>query len=289
MMNTHVQVAKDSIPSKDGDRTFYYTLPESEGEPVPLVFCFHGAGSSAKYHMSMTNFHELAAKAKACFVFPEAVQVDPDDPMSKQFNEGRRKNKSFQNEIDDAGFVLRLIDYFRSLSHIDETRIFLSGFSNGSAFAMKLAIENPDLFAAVGGVSGPVVKEVAARVEWSKPMPLIFFMGEDDRVVPYDGVDASHYMIDQLLSAKGTAQAFACSLPAPMEEKIQKDGKVTQHIYQSGDEGAEVIFYSIEGSGHTWPGGSLKQESQLFGKVSQELDAAGLMWSFFEKMTKEEH
>ncbi|GGF14164.1 hydrolase [Halobacillus andaensis] len=282
-MKSHVQVAIDTIPSKDGERSFYYTLPSAQGGLIPLVFCFHGAGSSARHHMGLTHFHELSEEENACFVFPEALQLDSEDPMSKQFNEGRHKNAAYQHEVDDVGFVMRMIDYFRSLTTIDEERIYVTGFSNGSAFSIKMAIEYPELFAGVGGVAGPAVKEVAEKASWAESMPLIFFMGEDDPVVPYDGKEDPGFLIDQLLSAEQTVMLFARSLPFPVEEEIAKDGSITRRRFYSRDHSNEVVFYSMKDTGHTWPGGPVKQENWQAGKVCRELNATNVMWEFLKK------
>ncbi|MFG6149302.1 alpha/beta hydrolase family esterase [Halobacillus sp. B23F22_1] len=285
-MKSHVEVAKDTIPSKDGERSFYYTLPSAQGDLIPLVFCFHGAGSSARQHMGLTQFHELSEGENACFVFPEALQLDSEDPMSKQFNEGRKKNAAYQLRVDDVGFVMSMIDYFRSLTTIDEERIYVTGFSNGSAFSIKLALEYPELFAGVGGVAGPVVREVAEKTDWKKSMPFIFFMGEDDPVVPYDGKEDPRFLIDQLLSAEQTAMLFARSLPFPVEEEITKEGSIIRRRFYSKDDTNEVVFYSLKDAGHTWPGGPVKQENWLAGKVCRELNATNVMWEFLKKHVK---
>ncbi|WP_159462173.1 PHB depolymerase family esterase [Halobacillus sp. Marseille-P3879] len=281
-MDAQVQVVKDTLPSMDGERTFYYTLPNKIEGRIPLVFCFHGAGSSAKHHMRMTGLLELSEIQAACFVFPEAMNMESGNPMTKQFNEGRSKNPSCQKEVDDAGFVIDMIDYFRSITAIDEKRIYVTGFSNGSAFAMKMAIDHPDLFAGVGGVGGPVVDYIGNNVKWKHAMPLIFFMGKADPVVPFDGHYQSNYMIDQLLSARQTALTFVRSLSFPVEEEVFKKDGYTRFRYFSRNDTAEVVFYEINESGHTWPGGPF-QSNQPFGKVCTALHATELMWEFLKK------
>ncbi|WP_179134056.1 alpha/beta hydrolase family esterase [Halobacillus massiliensis] len=279
-MKSQIQVIKETMPSKDGERVYYYTLPESNKGPVPLVFCFHGAGSSAKHHMALTTWYERQWIEEACFVFPEALMVEQNKPMTRQWNEGRNKNLSCQNEINDAGFILNIIDVFSKKKVIDEEKIFLNGFSNGSAFSLKLAIEYPEKFAGVGGVGGPVVKEIAEKTHWKQPMPLIFFMGEKDPVVPFDGNYTSDYEIDQLLSAEQTVYEFAKSLPFPVEEHKEKTGEVTKVTYKSQNN--EVVFYAMSESGHTWPGGPAFQKKMGAGAVCEQLDATELIWNFFK-------
>ncbi|WP_173916859.1 PHB depolymerase family esterase [Halobacillus sp. Marseille-Q1614] len=281
-MKSHIPITKEVIPSKDGERVFYYTLPEQYDEALPIVFSFHGAGSSAKHHISLTTFHERPMKEEACFVFPEALMLDPAKPMTQQWNEGRSKNLSCQQQVDDTGFVMNMLDYFREKNIIDEERIYLTGFSNGSAFSLKLAIEYPELFAGVGGVGGPVVKEIAEKASWTRAMPLIFFMGEKDPVVPYDGNYTSNYMIDQLLSAKETVYEFAKSLPFPVEEQIDKQGEVSKLTYLSKSNSAQVVLYSMRDSGHTWPGGPAFQKKLGTGKVCEQLDATDMIWKFLK-------
>jgi polyhydroxybutyrate depolymerase len=52
--------------------------------------------------------------------------------------------------------------------------------------------------------------------------------------------------------------------------------------YADCDQGAEVEFYTIEGGGHTWPGGEPLPE-WLTGPTSQAIDATRVMWEFFER------
>jgi polyhydroxybutyrate depolymerase len=49
--------------------------------------------------------------------------------------------------------------------------------------------------------------------------------------------------------------------------------------YSDCDEGAEVIFYTIIGGGHTWPGGT---PIPVVGKTSRDIDATEAMWDFFQ-------
>ncbi|WP_181347875.1 PHB depolymerase family esterase [Thalassobacillus sp. CUG 92003] len=282
-MKTYTQ----TLATKDGQRTFYYACPDdvTRGERLPLVFCFHGAGSSAKEHMAMTRFHHKVEEENIIVVFPEAIQLDAQKRMSKQWNEGRAKNPVFQHGIDDEQFVMDMIDFFKDTINVDDKRIFVTGFSNGSAFSLKLALRYQDVFAGVGGVAGPVVKDSAERTNWRRPMPLIFFMGEKDPVVPYDGVFHPPYVIDQLLSAEETAAHFAQSLTAPLQKRVEELDAAGPGFKQtfSGREGDAVVFYSMEEAGHTWPGGPMAQETAYTGKVNTQLDATSLMWEHLKE------
>ncbi len=45
---------------------------------------------------------------------------------------------------------------------------------------------------------------------------------------------------------------------------------------------SDVIFYTITGGGHTWPGGKPLPE-WLTGATTTEIDATRLMWEFFQE------
>ncbi len=275
-MNTY----KESIECDGRERTFYYSLPQTFTKPLPVLLCFHGAGSNALHHMKTTKFHEKVEEQQMIAVFPEAVQLNKSDPMSRQWNEGRQKNPASEQDINDIGFVMELIDWLKQQFSINEDRIYATGFSNGSSFSMRLAIECQDVFAGAGGVSGPVTAEVAENCDWAHPMPMVFIMGTEDAVVPYDGIVDSKSMVDGLLSANDTALLFARSWPETLlalkeEFPVPNENSVTKHTFHQHE---GTVYYLVNGGGHTWPGGPESQASALAGNVPSHPDATQVIW-----------
>jgi polyhydroxybutyrate depolymerase len=45
---------------------------------------------------------------------------------------------------------------------------------------------------------------------------------------------------------------------------------------------ADVIFYTIQGGGHTWPGGN-PIPAWIAGQTNMDIDATGTLWEFFTK------
>jgi polyhydroxybutyrate depolymerase len=94
-----------------------------------------------------------------------------------------------------------------------------------------------------------------------------------------------------LLSVKGAEETVAtwakldgCA-DKPEAKEIsagKKDGlKVTRKSYPPGKDGAEVVLYTIDGGGHTWPGGKLNPE--FLGKTAKTISANDQIWEFFKK------
>jgi len=54
-----------------------------------------------------------------------------------------------RNNIDDVGFTKALLDDLTSRVHIDRTRVYATGISNGGMMAFRLAVEASDRIAAI--------------------------------------------------------------------------------------------------------------------------------------------
>ncbi|NDD39323.1 MAG: hypothetical protein EB082_13120 [Verrucomicrobia bacterium] len=114
-----------------------------------------------------------------------------------------------------------------------------------------------------------------------RPVPAILFHGTADRIVPYHGKswgtsglalpDLPQWV--QTLAARNGCQTNAVPLPA--------SGSVSGVHYPDGTHHGDVIFYTVNGGGHTWPGGK-PMTAAIVGKTTTDVDATRLMWEFFE-------
>ena len=73
-------------------------------------------------------------------------------------------------------------------------------------------------------------------------------------------------------------------LDCPPEPRVvyDKDG-VKGLVYGPGRNNAEVVFYTIEGHGHTWPGGMDLLPEWLVGKSLDVIKATDVIWKFFDR------
>ena len=63
--------------------------------------------------------------------------------------------------------------------------------------------------------------------------------------------------------------------------------QVTRRDYPGCAGHADVVLYTLEGAGHTWPGGEPLPE-WLAGHTRLDVDATGLVWSFFQEHPQQE-
>ena len=112
--------------------------------------------------------------------------------------------------------------------------------------------------------------------------PTIVFHGTADPIVPYEGglVDNGRFTFPAIPDwVAGLAQYNGCTA-TPAE--LPSIGSVSGIRYENCTQDAEVIFYTITGGGHSWPGGNPLPEF-LAGPTSQDIDATQTMWEFFQQ------
>lgn len=122
-------------------QTWYeYIPPQLRGsdEKVPLLFYFHGGGCVPLYGAEQSDWHEIADKNNFIVVYPEASQQN-------MWNAWDDLNELKYSDID---FFLALIKHMKEVHPIDETRIYVSGFSMGGMMSNAIACSLPEVVAA---------------------------------------------------------------------------------------------------------------------------------------------
>jgi len=140
--------------------------PRAIKEKVPLLVFLHGGGESGD-NIEVVKKHGPPKLIDAGKEFPFYV-LSPQNPYEKGFWDDRA--------------VMELVDKIVKNNNVDENRIYLAGLSRGGYGAWRLAMNNPDKFAAmivVCAASSP-----KGYANWIKHIPVWIFHGEKDRVVP---------------------------------------------------------------------------------------------------------
>jgi polyhydroxybutyrate depolymerase len=57
---------------------------------------------------------------------------------------------------------------------------------------------------------------------------------------------------------------------------------VRREVHSDGRDQAEVVFITVEGLGHHWPGGFPLAPNFLVGRPSNRLNATDAIWEFFQ-------
>ncbi len=242
----------EAIKSAGEERGYRLHVPGryENSTPMPLVLNFHGYGQSAAQQEQYSGLDVVADRHGFIVVTPEGSSSPKGWNILGVYGE---------SGVDDVGFVRDLLASLSNVLCIDQARIYATGHSNGGEMASQLACMLPDTIAAVAPVSGAVWQGCGGRA-----LPIISFQGTEDQNVPYDW--SASAMADWAAHNK-------CS-GAPKVTKVS--AHISRQNYQKCQ--ADVVFYTIDGGGHTWPGSKIPGGA---GPVTTEINASNLIWTFF--------
>jgi polyhydroxybutyrate depolymerase len=240
---------------------------------TPLVVSIHGFAEWPAHQAQISRWNDLADEQGFIVVYPSGTD------FPKRWRTTGLASTSGDPAID-VQFISDLIDKLESEYNIDPARIYANGLSNGGGMSYLLACKMADRIAAIGSVAGAYTYPLD-QCNPSRPVPMIAFHGDADPVVPYLGGPSRSFEIpfpsipDWM---QGWAERNQCQTTAP----IAQDGEISGMTWTDCSQNAEVIFFTIAGGGHSWPGGEPIPE-WIVGKTSQAIDATRLMWQFFEE------
>ncbi|MBV9873548.1 MAG: hypothetical protein JO025_02365 [Verrucomicrobia bacterium] len=276
----------DSIEVGGRTRAYRLFVPSNLPDPVPVVFVFHGTetlGHGIDAIISITRFEEIGQIHHVLIIFPEAYEGN--------WNDGRLNNraKSYRDGVDDIAFVDAILKRTEHDYHVDRTRIYATGFSNGAIFCHYLAAHRSNVFAAVAPVSGSIAIPFSAWFHPTCPVSLLEIHGTSDPIVPYHGGRITDDG-GEVLGTEATVQFWAATdrcrrdyTEISLPDRVALDGCYPEGFeWSRGRDGTDVVLYRIIGGGHTWPGSRPSLLFSLFlGKVCLNLDASELIWKFF--------
>jgi len=261
-----------TIVSSGEERTYLLYVPRSydASRPVPLVISLHGGAGWPAQQMRFSGWNRLAEREGFLVVYPAGL-ADFGPPMWHTGSEGRAAR--------DVRFISDLIDKLEREYAIDRERIYVNGVSNGGGMSFVLSCTMSDRIAAVGMVSS------AQMLSWSwctdrRPVPMIAFHGTADSMAPYDGGSSWIAPVPFLSLPKFVASWARRNGCAPVPAESRPAADVTRREYVRCTGGAAVVFYTLHGGGHVWPGGE-PLPAWFAGPDSRTVDATQEMWAFF--------
>ncbi len=250
---THETVAGDYLKKiKVGGRTreFRLHLPSRYNgvQRLPLLLVFHGSSASASVIERETSVDELADSLGIIVVYPEGLH--------RGWNIGECCRYSFMQHVNETAFVAALLDYLESGLSVDSTRIFATGYSDGGTLSFLLACNLSTRITAVAAVSATLFDPLPA-CSVSRPVPVVIIHGTGDTHIPYNGQrggNANFRMKHQTLSAPQVTQFWIERDKCREAARTARSGRVLRSEYDC-PHGASVLFYTIYGGEHGWPGG----------------------------------
>jgi polyhydroxybutyrate depolymerase len=244
-----------TIVSSGLTRRYLLYFPKSydRTKAAPLVISLHPAATWPAVEQSLSGWNAVAHEHRFIVLYPAGTGAffGGLGPGAEVFPMGP------QSLPRDARFISDLIDKIAGEYKIDADRIYVDGMSNGGGMAFMLGCRLADRIAAVGVVAG------AQDADWEedcgelkgRPVPLVAFHGTADKLAPYLGGSspiAPRAFVNIPEWAAKVARRNQCGAQAK-EERVS--ASVRQLAYGGCPQNAEVVLYTIDGGGHTRPGG----------------------------------
>lgn len=269
-------------------RTYWVHAPAAAPTTgAAMVLALHGGGGDGQKMARMTDFNLVSDAHGFVAVYPDGV--------SNRWNDGR--TAPGVADVDDVGFLTALIDAAAAEFAVDPKRVYITGASNGGMMAFRMACERSNRLAAIAPVMASLPVEWSDACAPAEPLSVLHIHGTEDPLVPYDGgeiiiVRRSH---GRVIPVEDTIAFWVRSNGCNTEPEIDtlpdidpSDGtSIKRYTYTGGLNGTEVVFYKVEGGGHTWPGGEQYLAEWIIGKTSHDMDASAVIWDFFVSHPKE--
>jgi len=222
-------------------RTYVVYEPSLDPNPdgYPLVIGLHGTGADGATQIATAGLVLKANQEKFIVACPDALLNN----TFTYFNVGG-SFEELTNGTDDLGFISELIDTMIANYNVDTTRIYVMGFSNGSAMSYRVAAELSHKIAAIGAVSGQMVYEYC-NPEFS--VPILHFHGLSDTLIPYEGTDIIPSVESVMEIWRRVNDCY--SIPYTIFNEPGIIGKKWPSFNGKGD----VILYTIQDQEHEWP------------------------------------
>lgn len=253
-------------------RDYILHLPTgyNSSNQYPLVLNLHGYGSYAAEQQAYSQMNAVADTAKFIVVYPNGVSNAWNVGWWTSYNEG----------IDDAGFLSALIDTVSKKYTVDAQRVYSCGMSNGGFMSYRLACELNKKVAAIASVTGSMSDSTLYYCTSPRPVPVLEIHGTADNTVPFNGSQGM-IPIDNVIGYWKQKNETTTSVTTPLPDINTSDNStVTRYHYGNGYEGAEVVLLKVQNGGHTWPG---TFPVASLGNTNQDIKASGEIWTFFRR------
>jgi polyhydroxybutyrate depolymerase len=268
-----------------GNRSYILHVPAKLEARPALVLNFHGGGGNATGHQKYVQMDALADREGFLVVYPEGT--GPLDGRLLTWNAGGCCGSAVRDNVDDVGFVKKLLFDLSRRQAYDPARVYATGLSNGAMLAYRLAAELSDRIAAVAPVAGTIAVE---HFPTARPVPVLHIHSVDDPRALYAGglgppFPMTNLRVMHLAAEAGLAEwakSNGCGgAMQPGEKKDWKGHTATLFAYPGCR--ADVLLWKLTGAGHVWPGGEPDYLPKLLGPGTAVIDANVEMWKFFQR------
>lgn len=255
-------------------RQYAAYIPDSlkHGGQAPVVFVLHGGGGNGWDMSGYARFDAFAERDRAVVVYPSAFEGF--------WNDGRkyREFKSQVENVDDVGFLFRVLEDLDARVKVDRSRVFITGHSNGGLMAHMVAAHAANRITAIAPVASSIARPLYSRFEPSRPVPIMIIQDAGDPAVKWTGGETERLdfvsqpkVMARWREVNGCGPSISTSSDA-LEDHAD-DATVTHMVWPECNQGVRMEAYIVEANRHAPPSAFLDKEKMRRWKE--------VVWEFF--------
>lgn len=225
----------------------YKSPSYNASNPASMVITLHGLGDNMT-NFSQLGFQYIADTANIIVVVPQAIS---DAYAGTAWNSGAGMSGYYPNStIDDKGFLNVLIDTIKTNYAINNSRVYICGFSMGGFMTERMALQSNTQIAAFASMSGTIGSGISNYAP-GRSVPIAHFHGTSDSTVLFTG---NQYGIDPDSLIKFWVSNNACNTVPDSSRFINTaSDSITVDLFKYSGTGAnnDVWFFRMNGADHT--------------------------------------
>jgi len=264
--STH-ELAHDGVT-----RSYRLYVPESAPRHPAVVVVLHGGLGVGAGAIRQGRWDEAADEHGFVTVAPNG--------RFRSWNAGECCGPAAATDVDDVGFVLAVLDEVTDMVNADTRRVYATGISNGGMMSYRLACEASRRFAAFAPVAAALVVD---DCDPSAPVSLLHIHGFADQNVPFEGGKPTKSFQPNPPTyepVRDGVETIARADRCRRKTTTDTAGAVTTERWRRCRGDTDVQLLTIEGGGHSWPGG--ERLAAFLDRPSDALDATARIVRFFE-------
>jgi polyhydroxybutyrate depolymerase len=260
--------------------------------PLPVLLAFHGGGGNPAQFKRSAGIDRVAEREGFIAVYPAGTGLGR---YLLTWNAGTACcGRALALDVDDVGFARAVVDDLARRVALDPSKVYATGHSNGAGMTYRLAIEAPDLVAAVAPVAGA---SMGIQRTNAQPLPLLHIHSVDDPRALYEGGTGPEFPgTDVRVEHRPAEEDLAfwrdlngCGTVAVEDERlggVEAPDQRAERLVWDCRAGLPVEHWRLHGVGHGWPGAKERISQRLIGPSTTIISAAEEVWSFVSRFSR---
>ena len=164
-----------------GDVDVIYPSDYSEDKPLPVIIGLHGFTGNKRQLDNYWKLSRLVDHKNFILVYPQGTK----DSKGRTFWNATEACCNMEHlQVDDAGYLMALLDTIEQKFPVDPDSIHFIGWSNGGFMSYRMACEHSDRIASFVSLAGANY-EMEGVCANASPVHVLQVHGTEDAIVEY--------------------------------------------------------------------------------------------------------